>query len=202
VPDLNGGRERQKRRTRKELLRAASRLLSQGRRPTLDEVAEEALISRATAFRYFPGIEALLVEAALDLATPEPDQLFAGDSSEDPVTRLQRVDAALHDMILANEPALRAMLVHSLQRSNGSAPEGETPVRQNRRSPLIDAALAPVRDQFAPGGLALLTKALALVIGTEGMIVFKDVLQLDDIEARRVKSWMIHALVEAARRKD
>jgi hypothetical protein len=40
------------------------------------------------------------------------------------------------------------------------------------------------------------------VIGTEGMIVFKDVLQLDDSEARRVKSWMIHALVEAARRKD
>jgi hypothetical protein len=38
------------------------------------------------------------------------------------------------------------------------------------------------------------------VIGTEGMIVCKDVLQLDDAEARKVKRWAIRALVAAARR--
>ena len=32
------------------------------------------------------------------------------------------------------------------------------------------------------------------------MVVFKDVLQLDDAEARRVKRWAIRALVEAAKR--
>ena len=34
-------------RTRKDLLLAAGRLLKQGLRPTMDEVAKEALISRA-----------------------------------------------------------------------------------------------------------------------------------------------------------
>jgi hypothetical protein len=38
------------------------------------------------------------------------------------------------------------------------------------------------------------------MIGTESMVVFKDVLQLDDAEARKVKRWAIRALVEAARK--
>jgi len=57
-------RPNQKRRTRKDLLLAAARLLQQGKRPSLEEVAEAALVSRATAYRYFPGVEPLLVEAA------------------------------------------------------------------------------------------------------------------------------------------
>src|SRR5690606_29203736 len=61
-------RANQRLRTRKDLLRAAARLLAAGRTPTLEEVAAEALVSRATAYRYFPGIEALLLEAALDVA--------------------------------------------------------------------------------------------------------------------------------------
>ena len=32
------------------------------------------------------------------------------------------------------------------------------------------------------------------------MVVFKDVLRLDDAEARKVKRWAIRALVDAARR--
>ena len=46
------------------VLPSLSRLMKDGRNPTLEEVAEEALVSRATAYRYFSGIEALLVEAA------------------------------------------------------------------------------------------------------------------------------------------
>jgi hypothetical protein len=55
-----------------------------------------------------------------------------------------------------------------------------------------------VRERFRPGELRLLTRALALVVGTEAMIVCKDVLQLDDAETRKVKRWAVKALVEAA----
>jgi AcrR family transcriptional regulator len=194
------GRPNQKTRTRKDLLVAASRLMKQGRTPTLDEVAEEALVSRATAYRYFASIEALLVEASLDVAVPEPAELFRDDASRDPVARLQRVDTALHDMILANEPLLRAMLAHTIQQGMQAGTNGKLPRRQNRRTPLIEAALAPARDQFKPADLKALTRALALIMGSEAAIVVKDVLQLDDAEARRVKSWAIRALVAAARR--
>ena len=191
------GRPNQKRRTRKELLDAASRLLKEGRQPTLEEVAEEALVSRATAYRYFPGVEPLLVEAGLDVAMPDAG-LFAGDSSDDPVARLQRADAAVHDMVLANETAIRTMLVHSLQHKLRGGGDDALPARQNRRTPLIEAALAPARDGFQPAELDRLTKALALIVGSEAMLVFKDVLQLDEDEARAVKRWAIRALVEAA----
>jgi AcrR family transcriptional regulator len=193
-------RPNQKRRTRKDLLQAAATLMKQGRRPSLDEVAEEALVSRATAYRYFPSIEALLAEASADMVTPEPAQLFAGGEPADPVARVEKVDTALHDMVLANESALRLMLANALQQGTRGERDAALPLRQNRRTPLIDAALAPVRKQFKPSGYDMLGKALALVIGTEGMVVCKDVLQLPDAEARKVKRWAIRALVEAAKK--
>jgi AcrR family transcriptional regulator len=195
------GRQNQKDRTRKDLLTAAARLGKQGHTPSLEEIAKEALVSRATAYRYFPSVEALLVEAALDVVIPDADALFADTSSDDPVARLERVDTALHDIVLANEPAMRMMLVHTLQSGMRRAEEGsDLPVRQNRRLPLIEAALAPARQEFKPAALKTLSQALALIMGTEGMVVVKDVLQLNDAEARKVKRWAIRALVQAARR--
>jgi AcrR family transcriptional regulator len=190
-------RQGQKSRTRKDLLRAAARLMEDGRTPTLEEVAEAAMVSRATAYRYFPGVEALLTEAALDLAMPDGESFFEGDPATEPLERLLRADAAVAEMIRANEPALRAMLIHSLQQGLAG---GDLPLRQNRRTPLIEAALAPGGAAFAPWVRDRLAKALALVIGTESMLAFKDVLRLADDEADSVRRWMIRALVEAARK--
>lgn len=198
MPAEDTGRPNQKARTRKDLLQAASRLMKQGRRLTLEDVAAEALVSRATAYRYFPSVDALLVEAPLDGATPDPEDLFRDAPSPDPVERMERVEAALHDMISANEPALRMMLAHSVQRGINGDGSAEFPARQNRRTALIDAALAPAREQFTPAALEALTKALALIIGTESMVVFKDVLQTDEPDAQEVRRWAIRALVSAA----
>jgi AcrR family transcriptional regulator len=176
--------------------------MKQGRTPTLEEVAEEALVSRATAYRYFPSIEALLVEAAVDVAVPEPQELFRDEASGDPVARLLRLETALHAMILANEALLRAMLAHSIQQGGRGDDNGKLPRRQNRRTPLIEAALEPARHQFKAAAFRELTKALALIMGPEATIVEKDVLQLDDADARKVKRWAIRALVEAAKKPD
>lgn len=193
------GRPNQKRRTRKALLQAASRLLQQGRKPSLDEIAEEALVSRATAYRYFPNVETLLIEAPLDADVPEPAELFRDVSSDDPVSRVQRVDTLLHDALIANEAGFRMMLAHAVQRGlRGDADEAMLPARQNRRTPLLEAALEPARGQFRAGTLKTVTRALALVVGTEAMVACKDVLQLDDADARKVKRWAIRALIEAA----
>lgn len=195
-----GGRANQLRRTRKDLLQAAARLTRAGRNPTLDEIAEEAMVSRATAYRHFPDAAALLVEASLDIDTPQAAQIFADGAPEDPAARLERVDAALEEMIRGNEVALRLMMQHALGRSVRRGPDGGAPLRQNRRTPLIEAALEPARRQFRPASLKMLKRALAMVIGTEAMLVLKDVLQLDDAEARRVRRWAIGALVDAARK--
>jgi AcrR family transcriptional regulator len=191
------GRPNQRRRTRKDLLEAAARLMREGRNPTLDEVAEDALVSRATAYRYFPGVEALLLEASLDVAFPDGAALFSNGPAE-VVARVEAAEAAVAEMVRANEPALRTMLANALQsraRDNGD----DVPARQNRRSKLIEAALDP--GAFAPSTRDRLAKALAFFIGTEAMLVGKDVLQLDEGEAASVKAWAMRALVEAALRE-
>lgn len=194
------GRANQRRRTRKDLLEAAGRLLRDGRTPSLEDVAEAALVSRATAYRYFPSIEALLREAALDVQTPDAADLFAGETSIDPVARLEKVDAVLDETLQANEAAFRMMLADAMERIvRGEAGDG-APVRQNRRTPLIEAALEPALDAFDPRSAKLLAPALAILIGTESMVATKDVLQLSDTEARKVRRWAIRALVAAARR--
>lgn len=185
------GRANQKLRTRKALLEAASRLMRAGAKPTLDEVAEEALVSRATAYRYFTNVEALLVEAALDVASPDAESLFA-DGVTDPLERLERLDEALDELLRTNEAHFRTMLAHSMAQTG----DPDAPTRQNRRGPLIDAALKTT--PIAPSARDRLAKALAVVIGTESMVVFTDVLRLPADEARAVRRWMIRALLEAS----
>jgi AcrR family transcriptional regulator len=187
-------RANQRYRTRKDLLAAATRLMKNGRKPTLEEIAEAALVSRATAYRYFPKVDPLLVEAALDIAAPDADALFADDTSSDPEERIDRAEAAMHAMAFANEASIRVMLAATLTRAASS----DVPVRQNRRTPLIEAALAPSKRQFKKASYERLKAALAVIFGSESMIVFRDVLRLDEKTAREVKSWAARALVRAA----
>ena len=187
------GRENQKRRTRKDLLVAASRLLQQGRKPSLEEIAEEAFVSRATAYRYFPNVDQLLIEAALDVATPDPEALFAEEESGDPARRLLMADNALQKMVRENEPQLRMMLAKSLEASLGGMQD--VPPRQNRRVPLIEAALEPMRGEMKNATRRTLVHALALLFGTEANIVCKDVLQIGDKEADRIRRWAMQALL-------
>lgn len=190
-----GGRANQRWRTRKELLETAARLAREGARPSLEEVAEAARISRATAYRYFANIEALLLEAAIHVASP--DLALLDGAPDDVLLRLRLVDNAFQDMMLANEAPLRLMLGQAISRA-GLAEAQAAPRRQNRRSPLIAAALDPVRPRMATADFERLVQALSLLIGPEAFIVTRDVLQLGDEGARAVKRWAIEALLDAA----
>jgi AcrR family transcriptional regulator len=192
-------RSNQKRRTRRELLRAATRLMQQGRKPSLEDVAEEALVSRATVYRYFGSIDALLIEAPLDLTLPEPGDLFAADAPAGAVARLDHIDEIMESMLAANDAPLRMMLAKSLERGIIDGNDDDVPPRQNRRTQLIEAALTPSRADFAADDMDRLIAALALVFGIEAQIVFRDVLQASTADARDVRRWMIRALVAAAR---
>jgi AcrR family transcriptional regulator len=191
-------RSNQHLRTRKDLLLAAARLLKEGRQPTMDEVAEAALVSRATAYRYFPTLEGLLIEAPLDGVMPTPETLFAAEASTDPEERLDRAEAAMHQRTYQNEAQLRLMLANSLTAAAGQDGKAPGVRRQNRRTPLIEAALAPARSRFSKKAYENLRAALALVFGTEAMVVFRDVVPMSEAEARKVKSWAIRALVRSA----
>jgi AcrR family transcriptional regulator len=182
-------------RTRKDLLLAAGRLMKEGRRPSMDEVAEEALVSRATVYRYFRNIEALLAEVPVDAFVGDPAAIFENDTTADPETRIDTAEAFIHEAIYHNEAQLRILLANSIGRD---LTDDTFPRRQNRREPLIDSALATARHRFRDDVYDKLRAALALIVGPESMIVFRDVLHLDKDTARAVKSWAVRALVRAA----
>ncbi len=198
ITSNTNGRSNQRHRTRKDLLAAATRLLKGGKTPDMDAVAAEAMVSRATAYRYFPSVEALLIEAPLDGAVPSPDEVFANDRSTDAYERVAKAEAALYDAVKNNEAQLRLMLAASLERKAKGLTTDDIPVRQNRRQGLIEAALSPVRDRMTEATYEKLCASLSLIFGTEAMIVFKDVLGIDEKAAQRVKSWTMRTLIEAA----
>lgn len=182
-------------RTRKDLLLAAGRLMRQGRRPSMEDVAAEALVSRATAYRHFANIDALLIEVPIDESVLDPALIFADDRSADAEARIERAEASIHEASYRNETLLRTLLANTIGRD---MTDDRVPPRQNRRLPLIEAALAPARHRLGNAEYERLCAALALVFGPEAMIVLRDVMRVDEATAREVKRWAVRALVRAA----
>ena len=104
------GRVNQKARTRQAIVRAAGALLARGEKPSLDEIAAEARVSRATAYRYFPGLDALLSEAAVDLLVPAPEDLFGSGAPSDAFERLSLVGGLANAIAPWLTPDLRDRL--------------------------------------------------------------------------------------------
>jgi AcrR family transcriptional regulator len=198
------GRINQKRRTRAAILGAAVELLEQGQSPTVAEVADAALVSRATAYRYFPTQEYLLFEAALESTRSDIDrELDENTLPEDPETRLEMLIDALQKRIVDKEPAFRTMLRLSLEqfpeeeeRHGGeSAPSR---LRGGGRVRWIEQALAPVRGRLEEPYFQRLVAALSLCMGIEALVVLRDVCALESSEAEEVLLWAARALLRSS----
>jgi AcrR family transcriptional regulator len=191
------GRINQKRRTRTAVLEAAAKLVRDGKTPSVAEAAEAASVSRATAYRYFPTQESLLVEVA---TTGGPawtdDALGSLASSDDAEARVEAVVDALTAFMFEHDRGLRTMLKISLERSLEDG--RNTPVREGRRASYLDEALAPLRGTLPPGELERLNAALGMVIGTEALVVLRDIYGLDPDEARSLMRWAASVLFRAA----
>ena len=73
---INKGRTKQKKKTRIRIINAAKKLMSDNSKVSIEEVAEEAQVSRATIYRYFTNIDLLCTEASLDINFLTPVQLY------------------------------------------------------------------------------------------------------------------------------
>ena len=185
------GRSRQKARTRAALLAATRELLAGGRTPNVEEAAEAAGISRATAYRYFPNQRALLVAAHPEI---EAAELLGPDAPSDPQERLDRTLEELIRLTVDNEPELRTMLRLSLE----PGAEQELLLRQGRAIGWLEEALAPLRDTLAAPALRRLVLAIRAACGIEALVWLTDVAGLSREEASELMRWSALALLRAA----
>lgn len=186
------GRTRQKERTVSALKDAARLLLSQGVAPTVETVAAQAGVSRATAYRYFPDQRALLVSAYPIIERPS---LLPEAPPADVADRVRMVARGILDSIVANEVALRAQLRISL---DVSAVGAELPLRKGRRIIWFEDALAPLRTQLPARSFRRLTLALAAVVSVEVLIWLVDLAGLSRAGAVNQILWTADQILRAA----
>src|ERR1700730_9293748 len=161
------GRVNQKARTRAAILQAVQDLARAGAEITMPAVARAALVSEATAYRYFPALPSLLMEADTG-AWPDPAEALAPVAgTDDPVERVGYAAEFLLTGILARQSVVRAMIAAAITRPDLAAS------RPGHRFALIEHALAPLatadREVLAQlkGGLAMAMSAEALFCPSE-----------------------------------
>lgn len=185
-------------RTARLMLETAVRVMQDGVVPSVSDVAEQAGVSRATAYRYFPS-QAALVQAVVDEAL---GPILEWSSSEtDAESRVIDLIGTSIPRIDAFEATFRAALKHSLEqwasRRRGTAGL-EPQFTRGHRIVLLRNAIAPLHPELDEMSLDRLAKALSLVFGVETLVILKDIWSVDANEAREIALWSGRALVRAA----
>jgi AcrR family transcriptional regulator len=166
------GRTNQKARTQRAIVEACVELIRQRRSVTMPEVARAAMVSEATAYRYFPDLASLLARAlAEDWPTPA-EALGPVATSKDPVERV-----AFATRFLLRGVAEREAVVRSMISATMIQPELSGTARPGIRFGLIEYALAPffdVLEAVDPELLAQLRLDLAVVVSAEALFSLID----------------------------
>jgi AcrR family transcriptional regulator len=178
---------------------AMALIRSDGRVPSVAAMAQQAKVSRATAYRYFAN-RSVLATAVID-------------SSLGPVRRLSDDGLAgrerLHQLFKKTFPrfkefeaqlraAAQLSLEHWAQERAGLL--DEEPYRRGHRIRILEHAIAPLAADLPPAVRDRLHRALSVVYGIEPYVVLKDIWGLPDREVDRIALWMADALVDAALR--
>lgn len=190
------GRANQRRRTRRALIEAALALCEGGRKPSFPEVAERAMVSRATAYRYYASVEDLISDAMFERAVPPLESLFR-PGQDDPAEAAARAARALNKLLIDDEVGL-----HAVQRSFMSAwldnPPESRPPRPARRMQYIGPIVESLKSELTPASRKRLSHALVLLMGTEAAISLRDVAGTSMDEALAASAWAAQALVRQA----
>ena len=178
-------RTNQKARTERAIVEACVELIRQRGLVTMPEVAKAAMVSEATAYRYFPDLASLLAKAlAEDWPTPA-EALAPVAESKDPVERV-----AFATRFLLRGVAERQAVVRSMISAAMVQPELTGKARPGFRFGLIEYALAPFVDDLKAVDSELLTQLrldLALVASAEALFSLTDLcgLSIEDAIKQR-----------------
>jgi hypothetical protein len=183
VAYTDGGRANQKRRTQGALLRATRDIVDEGGSPTVAQAALRALISEATAYRYYPDAPSLLREAlSADWPTLDAVLQSIGDET-DACARARTAAEALASNVLAHEARVRAMIAIS----QTSPQNGD--LRPQFRRRLVKAVLSPMKHSFPAVKLNPLEQALCTIISAEAVLSLKTVMKTNEQQTIESVGW-------------
>ncbi|MEQ4624559.1 MULTISPECIES: TetR/AcrR family transcriptional regulator [Providencia] len=181
------------------LVNTALELFEKGGMPSVSELAIEAGVSRATAYRYFPtqsDLIAATVNASLGpILTWRPQ-------SEKTEERIKELLSFALPRMFEHEGALRAALQVSLQqwaegRSLNLDPKEKRLERGNRKD-ILAMVTAPMKGEFPAELIDKVIKAFSVIYGSEIFLVLKDIWKQNDSEVIELTQWMAKAIINQA----
>jgi len=192
-------RANQKARTRAAIVEAAQQLRADtSETPSVAQAATVAGVSRATAYRYFPTQEALELEVAgISPEVAATEAALAKLTTDDVEQRLLALLDSFNPIVLAEEAHFRrALFVYQDTWLRSHRNSEETPaIREGRRMRWLDRVLEPLA--MPDDRKQRLRAALALTLGSDSLVVMKDVCRLDDDEALAILRWTAAAILRA-----
>ncbi len=189
-------RANQKRRTRQALIDAAMAFRDEGRNPTFAEVAERALVSRATAYRYFSSLEALISETATERGLVALERIWR--PGDDPIDGISRASREMMKLMLSDEVGLHVMERSFMAVWLDNDP-GARPPRPGRRMKFILPIVESLKGELSSAARRSLAHALSMVMGSEAALAIRDIGGASVEEALAAAAWAAQALVNQAR---
>src|SRR5271170_7281438 len=165
-------RTNQKARTQRAIVEACVELIRERQPITMPDVAKAAMVSEATAYRYFPDLASLLAKALADDWPTPAEALAPVEASNDPVERV-----AFATRFLLHGVAERQAVVRSMISATIAQPDLSGRARPGIRFGLIEYALAPFFDALDAGNPELLARLrldLAVVVSAEALFSLTD----------------------------
>ncbi|WP_244188647.1 TetR/AcrR family transcriptional regulator [Streptomyces yokosukanensis] len=162
------------------IVAAARELIGTGTEVTMPRIARAALVSEATAYRYFPDLPSLMSEALSGVWPPPAQALAPVAESTDPVERISFACEFLLRGVLVRQGAVRAMIAATITRPENAS------TRPGIRFGLIDHALQPLESTLGtadPQAFAQLKRDLAVVVSAEALFTLTDLCGLTPDEA-------------------
>ncbi|MEA2419087.1 MAG: hypothetical protein QOE60_1293 [Thermoleophilaceae bacterium] len=170
------------------MVAAARALLGEGTIPTVEQAADRAGISRATAYRYFKNQRLLIASVHPDIRP----SLLPADPPRDPVERAVLVATEIMRRVVENETELRAMLRISL---GGDDDKPDMPLRKGRRIMWFEDALSPLQPALSEQHHRRLVLACAAAVGIEPYVWLTDMAGVSGQEAAEIVVDTVEALV-------
>jgi AcrR family transcriptional regulator len=153
------------------------------------------MVSRATAYRYFASIEALISETVTDRGMKPLSHFW--QPGGDPVEGAGRAAAELSKLLLSDEIGLHVM-ERSFMTVWLESTTHDTPLRPGRRLSYIEPIVDSLKDIIPAAARRRLKHALAMVIGTEALIAVRDISRASPDEALEATAWAARSLVRQA----
>jgi AcrR family transcriptional regulator len=169
----------------------------------MPEAAERALVSLATAYRYFRSAEDLWADAAVygtsDLVDWDALRAAIEAGGDDAEARVDAMTRGMGWVLVDNASFARQSAKASLDRwfAQQGTDDVDRPVRPSERVRWIALALEPLRTTLEDFEVDSIAEALAFVVGAEAVVTALDVLRLSPEAAKErmlvTARWVLRA---------